>query len=153
MSHYGNGGGGSGRGDDRYGDSSGYRDSYGSRGGGSSNGALGAGLRTISWDLAKLPVFEKNFYFEHPAVRGRSDGWAEDWRRENNITVIGRGVPKPVSTFEEASMPEYVQREVLKQGFTSRKFVIHIVCCRPERLIIFSDSHSKPRLADGAAWT
>ncbi len=28
---------------------------------------------------------------------------------------------QPVLTFEEASMPEYVLREVLKQGFTKRK--------------------------------
>lgn len=26
-------------------------------------------------------------------------------------------------TFEEASMPEYVLREVLKQGFTERKLI------------------------------
>jgi ATP-dependent RNA helicase DDX5/DBP2 len=40
-----------------------------------------------------------------------------------------------VFTFEEASMPEYVLKEVLKQGFTKRKnkFLFHI------HLITFSD--------------
>lgn len=33
------------------------------------------------------------------------------------INIQGDGIPKPVMTFEEASMPEYVLREVLKQGF------------------------------------
>lgn len=33
------------------------------------------------------------------------------------INIQGEGIPKPVMTFEEASMPEYVLREVLKQGF------------------------------------
>ena len=41
---------------------------------------------------------------------------AEKWRKDNNITIVGRGIPKPCYTFEEASMPEYVLTEVLKQG-------------------------------------
>ena len=32
--------------------------------------------------------------------------------------LVGKGIPKPVFSFEEASMPEYVLKEVLKQGFT-----------------------------------
>lgn len=79
--------------------------------------SLGANLRTISWDLSKLPLFEKNFYIEHPAVSGRPETFSDEWRRQNEIKVIGNGIPKPVLTFEEASMPEYVLREVLKQGF------------------------------------
>lgn len=79
---------------------------------------LGAGLRTINWDISKLPVFEKNFYIEHPDVKDRLESDAESWRRQHEITVQGKGIPKPVLTFEEASMPEYVLREVLKQGFT-----------------------------------
>jgi ATP-dependent RNA helicase DDX5/DBP2 len=82
-------------------------------------GQLGQGLKSISWDLSKLPVFEKNFYIEHPAVSARSDASADQWRREKGITIMGRGIPKPCLTFEEASMPEYVLREVLKQGFTT----------------------------------
>lgn len=82
---------------------------------------LGAGLRTINWDISKLPVFEKNFYIEHPHVSARHESEAESWRRQHEITVQGKGIPKPVLTFEEASMPEYVLREVLKQGFTKRK--------------------------------
>lgn len=76
-----------------------------------------AGLRNIQWDLAKLPKFEKNFYIEHPDVRRRPDEEADRWRQKHSITVNGKGVPKPVYTFEEASMPEYVLQEVLKQGF------------------------------------
>eukprot|EP00981_Chlorochromonas_danica_P008483 scaffold2205_cov183-Ochromonas_danica.AAC.8 len=122
MAYYGDGG-------NRYADSSSFRHGGDYRGGGGGGGdrggngssrfasdGLGANLRTINWDLSKLPVFEKNFYIEHPDVRSRSDGDAEHWRSQHHITVIGRGVPKPVMTFEEASMPEYVLREVLKQA-------------------------------------
>ena len=122
-------------------------------------GQLGAGLRKIDWNLSKLPLFEKNFYIEHPAVSSRSDSVADDWRRSKEIIVVGKGIPKPVFSFEEASMPgkhssfktrfpevtildlteqkrysihsEYVLREVLKQGFTARKFQHLLVSVAP----------------------
>lgn len=149
MSHYGSSY--QPRSDNRYGDRSSFRGGeqggsrYGGGGGGGGGDKLGAGLRNITWDLSALPVFEKNFYMEHPDVTRRSENEAEEWRRKKNITVFGRGIPKvshyilkldcglriannfntiflkPVYTFEEASMPEYVLCEVLKQGFKERK--------------------------------
>jgi hypothetical protein len=64
MSHYGGGGG------DRYGDKSGQRGGFDSmpQNFGAARGALGSGLRTINWDLSRLPKFEKNFYIEHPGT-------------------------------------------------------------------------------------
>ncbi|CAN0064657.1 unnamed protein product [Pylaiella littoralis] len=80
-------------------------------------GGLGANLHKISWDHSKLQKFEKNFYIEHPHVTGRSSAEGDAWRQSVGINIQGEGIPKPVMTFEEASMPEYVLREVLKQGF------------------------------------
>jgi len=80
-------------------------------------GNLGSGLGRIDWDLSKLPVFEKNFYHEHPDVQARAEHEASVWRKEVGITIVGEGVPKPCMSFEEASMPTYVLTEVLKQGF------------------------------------
>jgi hypothetical protein len=34
---------------------------------------------------------------------------------------------QPVMSFEEASMPEYVLKEVLKQGFTERKRILFCI--------------------------
>ena len=80
---------------------------YGTRGAyGGQGGGLVAGLRHIEWDLSQLPVFEKNFYIEHPEVSKRSAAEAEAWRRTKQVSIEGRGVPKPVYTFEEASMPD-----------------------------------------------
>ena len=50
-------------------------------------------------------------------MSARSEADADQYRREKQVTVEGCGVPKPVLTFEEASMPDYVLSEVLKQGF------------------------------------
>ena len=69
-------------------------------------------------DFSNLPVFEKDFYLEHPAVTNRADADVEAYRRRREIHVYGDGVPKPVESFEEASFPEYVLAEVLRAGFT-----------------------------------
>lgn len=49
----------------------------------------------------------------------RPDREGDAWRASVGIVVQGEGIPKPVMTFEEASMPEYVLKEVLKQRFSS----------------------------------
>jgi ATP-dependent RNA helicase DDX5/DBP2 len=91
--HYGGGGDARGGG--------GHSNSYGGGSGGNGGGAmgkyggeLGSNLKSITWDLSKLPVFEKNFYLEHPDVAQRSEEFSEHWRTSKNITVIGRGIPK-----------------------------------------------------------
>jgi ATP-dependent RNA helicase DDX5/DBP2 len=82
--------------------------SYG--GGGQSN--LGSNLHSIDFSKEQLVPFEKNFYLEHPDVKARSEKEAEEWRASKQIAVKGHDVPKPVLTFEEASMPEYILSEV-----------------------------------------
>jgi len=118
--------------DSRYGDSGSYRSGdgggyggYGGGGAGGHGGGYGGGgrrdLDTMELpraDFHNLPKFEKNFYLEHPAVTARSMAEVEEYRRRREITVTGEGVPKPVTTFEEASFPEYVLGEVMKAGFT-----------------------------------
>lgn len=79
---------------------------------------LGQNLSNLDYSKVQdLVPFEKDFYIEHPDVTKRSDQDADQWRAGKNISVNGRDVPKPVFTFEEASMPEYILSEVLKCGF------------------------------------
>ena len=80
-------------------------------------GGMGANLRQVDFANEKLPAFEKNFYIEHPDVTKRSEDEAQKWRAEHGIVINGQGVPKPCMSFVEASMPEYVLSEVMKQGF------------------------------------
>jgi hypothetical protein len=92
-----------------------------------SSGAVFA--RGASWPLSpncpsappshhvRRPAFEKNFYLEHPAVSARSSEEVETFRHAEQIHVYGEGVPKPVTTFEEASFPDYVLAEVMRAGF------------------------------------
>ncbi|DBA04961.1 TPA: LOW QUALITY PROTEIN: hypothetical protein N0F65_006963 [Lagenidium giganteum] len=111
---YGGSRGGGGYGGGGYGGGGGYSGGGGFGGGGD----LGSNLDTnIQWDLSKLPVFEKNFYYEHPDVSKRSEADYEQWKRDHDISVFGRDVPKCVLSFEEASFPEYVLEEVTRLGF------------------------------------
>jgi hypothetical protein len=47
----------------------------------------------------------QNFYYEHPAVTARSESEVQRYREMRDIHVTGEGVPKPVTTFDEASFP------------------------------------------------
>jgi ATP-dependent RNA helicase DDX5/DBP2 len=78
---------------------------------------MGGSLSNIDFANTALTPFEKDFYIEHPAVTARHESDAQAWRASKQIVVTGAGVPKPCLTFEEASMPEYVLSEVMKQGF------------------------------------
>ncbi|KAJ5485210.1 ATP-dependent RNA helicase dbp2 [Penicillium diatomitis] len=129
---YSNGGGYSGGGGGYGGGAGGYgggRGGYGGGGGGYGGGGygggaggdrmsnLGAGLKTQDWDLNNMPKFEKSFYKEHPDVSARSDAEVEAFRKKSEMVVQGRGVPRPVETFDEAGFPAYVLSEVKAQGF------------------------------------
>jgi ATP-dependent RNA helicase DDX5/DBP2 len=102
----------------------GYSGSYYGGGGGGGGGStsygstsLGSSLKQVDFSAVDLVPFEKDFYIEHPDVSKRPESEAAQWRASKQIVVVGQGVPKPVLTFEEASMPQYILSEVLKQGF------------------------------------
>eukprot|EP01101_Sappina_pedata_P000749 TRINITY_DN1093_c0_g2_i3.p1 TRINITY_DN1093_c0_g2~~TRINITY_DN1093_c0_g2_i3.p1 ORF type:complete len:619 (-),score=270.76 TRINITY_DN1093_c0_g2_i3:3-1859(-) len=100
---YGGGGGG------------GYGDAYGK---GSNGIELGSDLKNISWEMEKLPKFEKNFYTEHPTIASWPQRDVEEWRQKNNIAVSS-DCPKPIRTFEEAPFPDYLMKEITKTGFSA----------------------------------
>ena len=75
-------------------------------GGGGRRNDIGMELNTnINWDLSKLPVFEKNFYHEHPDITAMPEEEASQWRASNEIVCLGKDIPKPVLTFETSPFP------------------------------------------------
>ncbi|KAI7848451.1 P-loop containing nucleoside triphosphate hydrolase protein [Circinella umbellata] len=101
-----------------YGASGGYGN-YGGYAGQDRMGQLGTGLKDIQWDQLSLPRFEKNFYTEHPSVAARQPDEIVQIRAAANMTVVGRDVPKPLKTFEEANFPSYVMQELSQLGFAA----------------------------------
>jgi ATP-dependent RNA helicase DDX5/DBP2 len=103
---------------------SGYGGGYGSGGGGGSfggggnGGGLGANLKSQDWSKLELSTFQKDFYSEHPDVAKMTPADVEKFRRDNDITVVGDGIPKPVTNFDQSSFPDYLLAELRKAGFT-----------------------------------
>ncbi|KAK0557043.1 ATP-dependent RNA helicase dbp2 [Tilletia horrida] len=113
---YSNGGGYGGGAGGYGGGSGGYGGGYGG-GGGDRMGALGANLGAVNWDTTTLAPLRKDFYVEDRRVAARSPAEVDAYRKSKTMTVQGTGVPKPVTTFEEAGFPDYILREIQKMGF------------------------------------
>lgn len=78
----------------------------------------GANLRKPRWDMNSLPRFEKNFYREHPNVQARSIEEVNEYRNAKEITVSGRNCPKPIPSFEELMLPDYLANIIRRMEFT-----------------------------------
>ncbi|QPG73966.1 ATP-dependent RNA helicase dbp2 [Brettanomyces nanus] len=99
------------RGGDRYGgDFRGGRNNYDEH-------ELGSGLQKQEWDLDTMPKFEKDFYKEDPVVAGMTEEAIAKFRKDNEMSIFGKDVPRPISTFDEAGFPDYVLKEVKAEGF------------------------------------
>ncbi|KAH0584943.1 ATP-dependent RNA helicase dbp2 [Termitomyces sp. 'cryptogamus'] len=110
-----------------YGGGGGHGGGYGGGGGGGGYGGwdndkmsnLGGTLRQVDWAHTKLERFEKNFYVEDKRVASRSQSEIDEFRRSKEIRVQGRGVPRPVMSFDECGFPEYLLSTIRAQGFES----------------------------------
>ncbi|KAI9336226.1 p68 RNA helicase [Zopfochytrium polystomum] len=80
---------------------------------------LGANLQRIDWNREELQQFQKDFYVQHPAVSARSESEIEEYRRKHEMSVNGKNPPRPVSSFDEASFPQYVLNEIKAVGFAT----------------------------------
>ncbi|KYN03947.1 putative ATP-dependent RNA helicase DDX17, partial [Cyphomyrmex costatus] len=83
-----------------------------------SRGQPGANLRKPRWDLSRLEPFKKDFYIPHNTVQNRDPRVVEQYRAEKEITLRGKSIPNPVFNFDEAGFPDYVLREIKRQGFS-----------------------------------
>ncbi|KAF8326500.1 RNA helicase, partial [Amanita rubescens] len=103
----------------------GYGNGYSSYGGGGwgqhddKMSHLGGSLRAVDWTSTRLERFEKNFYAEDERVGSRSEREIEEFRRAKEIKVQGRGVPRPIASFDEVGFPEYLMSTIRGQGFKS----------------------------------
>ncbi|EIN04931.1 RNA helicase [Punctularia strigosozonata HHB-11173 SS5] len=116
---YGGYGGGYGGGYNGGGYGGGYGGGGGSWGDSDKMGNLGGGLRAVDWQSQALPKFEKNFYVEDKRVSARSEREIDEFRRVQEMKVQGRGVPRPITSFEESGFPEYIMASLRAQGFSA----------------------------------
>lgn len=79
----------------------------------------GQGLSKPCWEIISLEEFKKNFYIPHANILRRSLDDVNKFRVTNSITVTGKNVPHPSQAMEELQFPEYLMREMSKQGFNA----------------------------------
>ncbi|XP_058979555.1 ATP-dependent RNA helicase p62 isoform X2 [Musca domestica] len=94
-----------------YGGGSGF--GGGDRRGGGGN-AQDLSIRPV--DFSNLTPFKKDFYKEHPTVASRSYAEVQRFRDEHEITIRGNA-PNPIQDFSEAYLPDYVSKEIRRQGY------------------------------------
>jgi len=90
----------------------------GRRGGGGGGGGFKQELPPVDWSRIDLPVFQKNFYREHPSITAMTEEQVALWRKSVEMHVTGRNIPRPVTGFKEANFPGYLLKEIAKAGFT-----------------------------------
>lgn len=74
-------------------------------------------LRPPNWNRTPLPAFEKNLYTEHSSAARRSPADADAYRKANEISVRGRGVPMPLFTTDEVILPEDLTKAIQTLGY------------------------------------
>uniref|UniRef100_A0A1I7Z6T9 RNA helicase n=1 Tax=Steinernema glaseri TaxID=37863 RepID=A0A1I7Z6T9_9BILA len=96
------GGGGYGGGGGSYG--GGSRGFGGGRGGGRDSG-MGNNLQPVDWSRENLAPIVKSFYVEQKVVTDRDQFDLDKWITDNQVTLEGRDIPRPVFEFNEAGFP------------------------------------------------
>ncbi|XP_030562861.1 ATP-dependent RNA helicase p62 isoform X1 [Drosophila novamexicana] len=107
--------------DDRGGGGGGRFGGGGGGGGGFGGDRRGGGSQDLPMrpvDFSNLTPFKKNFYQEHPTVAARSPYEVQRYRDEHEITVRGQAA-NPIQDFAEAYLPDYVVKEIRRQGYKS----------------------------------
>ncbi|XP_017493142.1 PREDICTED: ATP-dependent RNA helicase p62 [Rhagoletis zephyria] len=98
-----------------FGGGSGFGGGNGGYGGGGGRGGT-QDITLSSVDFSNLQPFKKNFYQEHPIVANRSPYEVQRFRDEHEITIRGNA-PNPIQDFSEAYFPDYVSKEIRRQGY------------------------------------
>ena len=83
----------------------GYNNNNNNNNNNNDSGGYGENLPKQNWDLAVLPKFEKNFYYEHADIRNLSEEEVSKFRQSKDIRVMGSNCPRPIRNFEESSFP------------------------------------------------
>ncbi|XP_067141564.1 probable ATP-dependent RNA helicase DDX5 isoform X2 [Centruroides vittatus] len=77
----------------------------------------GMKLEKPNWNDVVLQPIEKNFYIEHPNIATKTLEEIEQYRKEMNMTLEGKNIPKPITSFQEANFPDYIMSVIEKQNY------------------------------------
>uniref|UniRef100_A0A8D8QXI6 RNA helicase n=1 Tax=Cacopsylla melanoneura TaxID=428564 RepID=A0A8D8QXI6_9HEMI len=79
---------------------------------------LGANLPTNNWEeLAFMDPLNKNFYIEHQDVEKRTQQEIDEFRKAQNISLVGTDIPRPIQTLDETNIPSYILGPMKNAGY------------------------------------
>jgi ATP-dependent RNA helicase DDX5/DBP2 len=64
-----------------------------------------------------LRPFEKSFYQEHPETSKLTDRDIDAFRKENQMTLEGRDIPRPIMNFDHTQWPSVITKLFKEKGF------------------------------------
>ncbi|KAH8035494.1 hypothetical protein HPB51_005776 [Rhipicephalus microplus] len=73
-------------------------------------------------------AFQKDLYSEHIVTARRSASEVDVYRKDNEITITGRAVPKPILSFSETNFPDCVTKVLRAQGPDSSPSSVQAQC-------------------------
>jgi ATP-dependent RNA helicase DDX5/DBP2 len=77
----------------------------------------GDGLKQLNW--SNMQPFKKNFYIPNERSTSRSPEDVQKYLDTHSITIQGSEVPRPNMDFEEGGYPEYILKEIRRQGYVT----------------------------------
>jgi ATP-dependent RNA helicase DDX5/DBP2 len=95
--------------------------SRGGRGGYSGGGGRNNDINHVyeqNPSFKNLTPFKKDFYVEHPDVSLMTQQEVKAFRDENQMTLDGQNIPRPMATFAQANWPKGIADLFEKNGFT-----------------------------------
>ncbi|XBW38698.1 hypothetical protein QEN19_004286 [Hanseniaspora menglaensis] len=104
-------------GQDRGGYGNNNRGGYSNNRGGYGSRQPAQNISPPNWSEITLEPFTKNFYQEHEAVSKRTPEEIAAFRKENEMTIRGQDINKPITSFEEAGFPADVLAAIKKNGY------------------------------------
>ncbi|CAL8098813.1 unnamed protein product [Calicophoron daubneyi] len=69
------------------------------------------------WNPSDLPKFDKNFYVEHPISAARPESEINSFRMEYKMTISGTDIPRPIMSFSELTLPDYITSVIMRNGW------------------------------------
>jgi len=75
-------------------------------------------MKAVDWNqVTNLIQVVKNFYKECPSVQARTNEEVVKWREENKVRVVGNSPMKPILSFAEAGLPQYLMKIIQQQKY------------------------------------
>ena len=75
-------------------------------------------MKAVDWNqVTNLIQVVKNFYKECPSVQARTNEEVVKWREENKVRVVGNSPMKPILSFAEAGLPQYLMKIIQRKFF------------------------------------